>query len=231
MWLPGFYRRNPYGSWITLGPLASTLAPEFHVLTHATAERLLPETKFPDYAISHGAGVIRPATQCPSPNQDDRPQAMEPELIIIHSISLPPGKFGGPEIQQLFTNCLDCDAHPYFDALRDLEVSAHLLIRRNGDIIQFVPFGRRAWHAGQSHFRGRSRCNDFSIGIELEGDDETPYSDAQYLHLAGVIRALFKRYPAITARHIAGHCDVAPGRKTDPGPVFDWLRLYDGLCA
>jgi len=154
---------------------------------------------------------------------------MEPELIIILSISLPPGKFGGPQVQELFTNCLDWDAHPYFNEIRDLKVSAHLLIRREGELIQFVPLGRRAWHAGESSFRGRSCCNDYSIGIELEGDDETPYTDAQYSHLTAVITAIRECYPDITVRHIAGHCDVSPGRKSDPGPAFDWLRLYDGL--
>jgi len=182
-----------------------------------------------NYTVSPGAGLIRPGTQCPSPNQDDRPAGMEPELIIIHSISLPPGKFGGPQVQELFTNCLDWDAHPYFNEIRDLKVSAHLLIRREGDLIQFVPLGRRAWHAGESSFRGRSCCNDYSIGIELEGDDETPYTDAQYSHLTAVITAIRECYPDITVRHIAGHCDVSPGRKSDPGSAFDWLRLYDGL--
>ena len=182
-----------------------------------------------NYTVSPGAGLIRPGTQCPSANQDDRPAGMEPDLIIIHSISLPPGKFGGPQVQELFTNCLDWDAHPYFNEIRDLKVSAHLLIRRDGDLIQFVPLGRRAWHAGESSFRGRSCCNDFSIGIELEGDDETPYTEAQYAHLTAVITAIRECYPDITVRHIAGHCDVSPGRKSDPGPAFDWLRLYDGL--
>jgi len=182
-----------------------------------------------NYTVSPGAGLIRPGTQCPSPNQDDRPAGMEPDLIIIHSISLPPGKFGGPQVQELFTNCLDWDAHPYFGEIRGLKVSAHLLIRRDGDLLQFVPFGRRAWHAGESSFRGRSCCNDYSIGIELEGDEETPYTDAQYSHLTAVITAIRECYPDITVRHIAGHCDVSPGRKSDPGPAFDWLRLYDGL--
>ena len=184
-----------------------------------------------NYTVSPGAGLIRPGTQCPSPNQDDRPASMEPDLIIIHSISLPPGKFGGPQVQELFTNCLDWDAHPYFGEIRGLKVSAHLLIRRDGDLLQFVPFGRRAWHAGESSFRGRSCCNDYSIGIELEGDEETPYTDAQYSHLTPVITAIRECYPDITMRHIAGHCDVSAGRKSDPGPAFDWLRLYDGLRA
>ncbi|MFQ5982839.1 MAG: 1,6-anhydro-N-acetylmuramyl-L-alanine amidase AmpD, partial [Woeseiaceae bacterium] len=132
------------------------------------------------YTISPGAGLIRPAEQCPSPNQDDRPEGAEPDLIIIHGISLPPGEFGGPYVEQLFTNRLDWDAHPYFAEIRDLKVSSHLFIRREGDLIQFVPFSRRAWHAGASCYRDREHCNDFSIGIELEGEDETPYTDAQY---------------------------------------------------
>ena len=181
------------------------------------------------YAVSPGAGLIRPATQCPSPNQDERPNDAEPELIVIHGISLPPGDFGGSHIESLFTNCLDWEAHPYFREIEGLRVSAHLLIRRNGDVVQFVPFARRAWHAGESSFRGRSCCNDFSIGVELEGTDDTPYSDEQYHHLVGVIHAIIAAYPRISARRIAGHCDVAPGRKTDPGPAFDWLRLYDEL--
>lgn len=196
----------------------------------AHAECRLPESESPVYTVSPGAGVIRPGRQCPSPNQDDRPAGAEPELVIIHGISLPPGEFGGPQIRDLFTNCLDWDAHPYFREIRGLTVSAHVLISRDGELTQFVPFGRRAWHAGDSRFRGRGCCNDFSIGVELEGEDETPYTDAQYSHLIAVLRAIFECYPRITARHIAGHCDVSPGRKSDPGPAFDWLRLYDGLC-
>jgi AmpD protein len=190
---------------------------------------ILAETENHNYSISPGIGLIRPATQCPSPNQDDRPAGAQPEMIIIHGISLPPGEFGGRHIEALFTNCLDWQAHPYFTEIEGLQVSAHLLLRRDGDLIQFVPFGRRAWHAGESAFRGRTCCNDFSIGIELEGTDETAYSDAQYAHLAPIVAAICEAYPRISTRHIAGHCDVAPGRKSDPGPAFDWLRLYDGL--
>ncbi|MDH3987487.1 MAG: 1,6-anhydro-N-acetylmuramyl-L-alanine amidase AmpD [Gammaproteobacteria bacterium] len=181
------------------------------------------------YAVSPGAGLIRPATQCPSPNQDERPEGSEPELVIIHGISLPPGEFGGPYIESLFTNCLDCTAHPYFMEIEGMQVSSHLLVRRDGELIQFVPFERRAWHAGLSQFRGRSCCNDYSIGIELEGTDDTPYTDEQYKQLVAIIQAIIATYPKISARRIAGHCDVAPGRKTDPGPAFNWLRLYDGL--
>lgn len=183
------------------------------------------------FAVSPGAGLLRPAVQCPSPNQDDRPDNDEPSLIVIHGISLPPGEFGGPYIEQFFINCLDVHGHPYFAGICDRHVSAHLLIRRAGTVIQFVPFGRRAWHAGESRFRGRHRCNDFSIGIELEGEDETPYEDAQYEVLAGIIETLIDTYSQLSIRTIAGHCDIAPHRKTDPGPAFDWLRLYDDLSA
>jgi AmpD protein len=181
------------------------------------------------FDICTDTGLIEPAQQCPSPNRDARPSGATPEIVVVHGISLPPGEFGGPHIEALFTNNLDFDAHPYFQGIRGLEVSAHLLIRRDGTVIQFVPFIERAWHAGESCFRGHQRCNDFSIGIELEGEDETPYDDRQYAVLQGVLRAIFDAYPEISAREVAGHCDVAPGRKFDPGPAFDWLRLYDGL--
>lgn len=175
-------------------------------------------------------GLISPARFVASPNCDERPAHAEPELLVVHGISLPPGEFGGPEIERLFTNCLDWDAHPYFGRIRGLEVSSHLLIRRDGELVQFVPFVQRAWHAGDSCFRGRRRCNDFSIGVELEGEDETPYDDRQYETLIGVAAAIIRACPRISAREIAGHSDLAPGRKTDPGPAFDWLRLYDGLA-
>jgi len=184
-----------------------------------------------NYTISPGEGLIRPARQCPSPNQDERPAGCGPRLVVLHGISLPPGEFGGPWIEKLFTNELDPGVHPYFAEIHELRVSAHLLIRRDGSVIQFVPFARRAWHAGQSSFRGRDCCNDFSIGIELEGEDETPYSDAQYAELPAILAALFRTYPATGPRRLAGHCDVAPGRKADPGPAFDWLRLYDSLSG
>jgi len=181
------------------------------------------------FTISPGQGLIRPAEQCPSPNQDDRPAGCEPELIIIHGISLPPGEFGGPFVEQLFTNRLDWEAHPYFAEIRDLKVSSHVYIRRDGSLIQFVPFSRRAWHAGASCYRDRENCNDYSIGIELEGEDETPYTDRQYEVLVKTVSALQATYTNLCARRIAGHCDVAADRKSDPGPAFDWLRLYDGL--
>ncbi len=174
-------------------------------------------------------GLIEPAAQCRSPNQDARPAGADPTMVVIHGISLPPGEFGGSEIDALFMNTLDFDAHAYFGEIRGLLVSAHLLIRRDGTVTQFVPFTERAWHAGESCFRGQDCCNDYSIGIELEGEDETPYDDRQYAALRHVLNAIFKAYPTISAREVAGHCDIAPGRKSDPGPAFDWLRLYDGL--
>jgi AmpD protein len=184
-----------------------------------------------EFDIDLMSGLICPARQVPSCNCDARPDAAPPQLIVLHGISLPPGTFGGPEIEALFTNCLDWDSHPFFDEIRGLEVSAHLLIRRDGELIQFVPFQQRAWHAGESSFRGRACCNDYSIGIELEGDDESAYDDRQYDILPGVLNALLESYPSVSVRDIAAHSDIAPGRKTDPGPAFDWLRLYDGLVT
>jgi AmpD protein len=161
----------------------------------------------------------------PSPNCDDRPAGVAVDLIVVHGISLPPGEFGGPWIDALFANTLDPTAHPYFQSVAALRVSAHLLIRRDGETVQYVPFHRRAWHAGQSVYAGRPRCNDFSIGIELEGADHRPYDDRQYSRLAAVVAALRAAYPTIPPERLAGHSDIAPGRKTDPGPAFDWTRL------
>lgn len=175
-----------------------------------------------DYRIVNG--WLEPARRVPSENFEPRPPGAVPELLVIHNISLPPGEYGGDEIERFFTNCLDCDAHPFFDEIRGVKVSAHLLLRRDGEAVQFVSFDERAWHAGQSRFRGRDNCNDFSIGIELEGADDDPYTDAQYVALAGVTRALLDHYPALLSDAIAGHSDIAPGRKTDPGPAFDWPR-------
>ena len=182
-----------------------------------------------EFDVNSDTGLITPSRLRLSPNRDERPRGAIPELIILHAISLPPGEFGGAEIEALFMNELNWDAHPYFGEIRGLEVSAHLLIRRDGSLVQFVPFTERAWHAGDSCFRGRTQCNDYSIGIELEGEDETAYDDRQYEVLAAVIRATCQAYPDISSRELAGHCDVAPGRKSDPGPAFDWLRLYDAL--
>jgi len=160
-----------------------------------------------------------------SPNQDERPEGMEPELIVVHGITLPPGEHGGPWIDHLFTNTLDPAAHPYFAEIAHLTVSAHALIRRDGEIVQYVPFPRRAWHAGVSCWQGRERVNDFSIGIELEGTDDTAYEPIQYRRLAALIQTLCATYPTLGPDRIAGHADVAPGRKTDPGESFDWDEL------
>ncbi len=157
----------------------------------------------------------------PSPNFDARADGARVDLLVIHNISLPPGQFGGPFIADLFGNRLDCDAHPYFDQLRTLRVSAHFLIRRDGEVMQFVSANDRAWHAGVSSFCGRERCNDFSIGIELEGTDAEPFETAQYDALAALTQTLRARYPLTD---VAGHEHIAPGRKTDPGPFFDWAR-------
>ena len=166
-------------------------------------------------------GLVEGVRYVPSPNCDDRPDGAAIDLLVIHNISLPPGEFGGQGIIDLFTNRLDSAAHPYYALIADRRVSAHFLIRRDGEVIQFVPCGNRAWHAGASDWRGRSRCNDFSIGIELEGSDDMPFEAAQYEALAKLTRALRARYPIAD---IAGHSDIAPGRKTDPGPLFDWTR-------
>jgi N-acetyl-anhydromuramoyl-L-alanine amidase len=171
---------------------------------------------------------VRPDRFVDSPNQDERPPGTTITLAVIHSISLPPGEFGGDAIERLFTNCLDPAAHPYFAGIAGLEVSSHFLIRRDGELVQFVPVERRAWHAGASSWRGRTRCNDFSIGIELEGTDEGPFTDAQYARLAALLSALRRDLPL---RDVAGHSDIAPGRKTDPGPGFDWPRLLAALST
>lgn len=171
-------------------------------------------------------GWLTGVRRLPSPNFDARPASSVPELLVVHAISLPPGEFGGDWIDRLFTNRLDPGAHPYFAEIADLRVSAHALIRRGGGITQYVPFHARAWHAGQSCWEGREACNDFSIGIELEGDDERPFEPVQYDRLASVVTALAEAYPDIDGRRLVGHCDIAPGRKTDPGPHFDWDRLH-----
>ena len=171
-------------------------------------------------------GWLAPCRRLESPNQDERPAGEAPTLLVVHSISLPPGEYGGDAIERLFTNRLDPAAHPYFREIAELEVSAHFLIRRDGELVQFVPTTRRAWHAGASSWRGRERCNDFSIGVELEGSDSGPFEAAQYERLAALIAALRARHPL---RELAAHSDIAPGRKTDPGPGFDWPRLLAAL--
>lgn len=164
-----------------------------------------------------------------SPNCDERPDPVDISLLVVHAISLPPGKFGGPWIGRLFTNRLNPAAHSYFEAIKHLKVSAHACISRDGAITQYVPFHRRAWHAGESNYGGRTCCNDFSIGVELEGCDDQPFEAAQYHALARLTRALMRAYPGITPARIVGHSDISPGRKTDPGPCFDWPRFRSEL--
>ena len=175
--------------------------------------------------INRATGLLDTANYIASPNCDDRPAGTDIDLLVVHNISLPPGEYGGPHVDALFTNQLDPNIHPYFRTVADRKVSAHAFIRRDGSITQYVPFHRRAWHAGESCFEQRLRCNDFSIGIELEGSDETPYEAAQYQALAELIRALLTAYPMLSTQRMVGHSDIAPGRKTDPGPAFDWQRL------
>jgi AmpD protein len=180
----------------------------------------------PDEApVDVNAGLLRRALFVPSPNYDERPAVTSLDLLVVHGISLPPGEYGGPWIDRLFTNALPPDAHPYFAMVASLTVSTHLLIRRDGVIVQYVPFHKRAWHAGQSNYRGRERCNDFSIGIELEGADTDPYEPVQYRVLAETILELCDTYPSLSTEHVVGHSDIAPGRKSDPGIAFDWPRL------
>lgn len=164
----------------------------------------------------------------PSPNCDERPGGETIRLIVVHAISLPPGEFGGDGVERLFTNTLDPTVHPYYQAIIDLRVSAHFMIRRDGSLVQFVPCGLRAWHAGASRWRGAGCCNDFSIGIELEGCDDCPFEEAQYDALARLVRTLRERY---AIEDIVGHSDIAPDRKTDPGPNFDWALLQQRLAA
>ena len=175
------------------------------------------------------SGQVPEAVQAHSPNQDTRPAGIDPELVVIHGISLPPGVFGGDGVDRLFTNRLEPAAHPFYAQIQGLRVSAHLFLRRDGTLIQYVPLHRRAWHAGVSAWSGRAACNDFSVGIELEGCDDQPYSEAQYGVLLPLCRGLMAAYPVLSPARFVGHCDIAPERKTDPGPAFDWKRLWRGL--
>ncbi len=179
--------------------------------------------------VDPATGLLDAARPCLSPNRDARPDPDDITGILIHGISLPPGEFGGDFIDRLFTNSLDPALHPYFAGIAGLRVSAHLLLRRDGEIVQYVPFHERAWHAGRSCWGEREDCNDFTIGIELEGADDISYEDIQYECLIEIVEALASAYPRLTPASIAGHCDVAAGRKTDPGPAFDWSRLGAGL--
>lgn len=200
-----------------------------------TSKTPLPKPKPMKTARLAGRLALRPdgwltgVRRVRSPNHDARPTGTAIDLLVVHGISLPPGQFGGMAIERLFTNRLDPQAHPYFMGIAGFKVSAHLLIRRDGEVVQFVAFGARAWHAGASEFRGRTRCNDFSIGVELEGTDEVPYTARQYARLATVAKLLMCGFPAITQARIVGHSDIAPGRKTDPGPSFEWPRLWRRL--
>ena len=184
-----------------------------------------PQSLPPDLAYDPASGRVRPLPYRASPNCDARPDDTPVDLLVVHAISLPPGEFGGPWIDALFMNRLPPDLHPYFAEVHALRVSAHLLIDRAGRAVQYVPLTRRAWHAGQSCFEGRERCNDFSIGIELEGLPGQPFTDAQYATLAALVEILRAAFPGITAERVVGHSDIAPGRKEDPGPRFDWARL------
>lgn len=181
------------------------------------------------FEVHAPTGLLLGARYVLSPHRDARPEGVLPDLVIVHGISLPPDEFGGPWIDRLFAGDLPRDAHPYFATIAG-RVSAHLLIRRTGEVVQFVPFGARAWHAGASVHAGRPACNDFSIGIELEGTDTLPYEAAQYARLAAVIRALRAAYDGVRSGEVVGHSDVAPGRKTDPGESFDWPRLRAAIA-
>ncbi|WP_264187260.1 1,6-anhydro-N-acetylmuramyl-L-alanine amidase AmpD [Marinobacter nauticus] len=176
-------------------------------------------------ALLRSSGRFPGVRWCPSPNFGPRPDGSSISLLVVHNISLPPEQFGGPHIENFFCNCLDTAAHPYFETIAELKVSAHALIRRDGSVIQFVSCLDRAWHAGRSSFQGKEECNDYSIGIELEGADDVPYTEDQYRALARLALLAMTAWPEITPGRIAGHSDIAPGRKTDPGPAFEWPRF------
>ena len=178
--------------------------------------------------INPTTGLLDECKQCSSPNKDARPENTAIDLIVVHSISLPPGVYGSEAIEHFFQNQLNKNQHPYFEEIHALKVSSHVLIKRTGEIVQFVPFHERAWHAGQSNYQGRERCNDFSIGIELEGTDSDDFEDTQYLQLALLVSALQQTYPALTG-NITGHSDISPGRKKDPGTGFNWDKLQQQI--
>jgi N-acetyl-anhydromuramoyl-L-alanine amidase len=184
-----------------------------------------------DLWIDLDNGLMRGARQVASPNHDSRPPGVEADLIVVHGISLPPGEFGGPWIDRLFTNTLPPEVHPYFAEVGPLRVSSHVVIERDGAVTQYVRFTERAWHAGKSNYQGREACNDFSVGVELEGTDTLPYEAAQYAALAEVVAALCAAYPRLSPDRLVGHSDIAPGRKTDPGPAFDWPRARRLIAA
>jgi AmpD protein len=184
-----------------------------------------------DLRIDVESGLIQGARQIASPNRDFRPPGVEADLIVVHGISLPPGQYGGAWIDRLFTNTLPAEAHPYFAEVCSLQVSSHVVVSREGAVTQYVKFSERAWHAGKSTYQGREACNDFSVGIELEGTDTTPYEAAQYSALAEVVAALCAAYPRLSPHRLVGHSDISPGRKTDPGPAFDWPRARRLIAA
>jgi AmpD protein len=189
------------------------------------------ETRGARLQVDLESGLMLGARQVASPNYDARPAGVEADLIVVHGISLPPGEFGGPWIERLFTNSLPPEGHPYFAEIGALRVSSHLVVARDGGLTQFVRFTDRAWHAGQSSYGGRDACNDFSIGVELEGVDTVPYEAAQYAALADIVAALCQAYPRLSAERLVGHSDISPGRKTDPGPAFDWPRASAAIAA
>lgn len=215
---------SPHPDHIPLAP--SSAANRYHDAMTARSPHLPRES-----AIDRASGLIRGARYVPSPNFDERPPGVQPDLIVVHGISLPPDEYGGPWIDRLFTNTLPADTHPYFQQVDGLRVSSHILIRRSGECVQYVPLHLRAWHAGASCYEGRERCNDFSIGIELEGSDTVPYEPAQYRALAQLVLDACSTYETLSTSRLVGHSDIAPGRKTDPGPAFDWPRLRALLNA
>lgn len=189
-----------------------------------------PPATIPTWTIT-ASGWLQPCRRMPSINWDERPAGIDIDLLVIHSISLPPGEFGSGHVDDLFCNCLDPEGHPYFREITDLRVSAHVFVDRRGRPTQYVPFGKRAWHAGVSEYQGRESCNDFSIGIEFEGAENVAYEDAQYRTVAGIAVALRGRYSSLKNGAMVGHSDIAPGRKTDPGDSFDWNRLMNEIAA
>jgi N-acetyl-anhydromuramoyl-L-alanine amidase len=221
---------NVAESTVASGSLVEAASFIAEIVAYAMVSFVLEE------AVLHvdlASGLLCGATHIPSANCDARPPGVETDLMVVHGISLPPGEFGGPWIDRLFTNTLPPDGHPYFAEVAGVQVSSHLLLRRDGSVTQYVKFTDRAWHAGKSSFRGRPACNDFSVGIELEGTDTLAYEPAQYLALAHVVAALCSAYPRLSTDRLVGHSDIAPGRKTDPGPAFDWphaRRLIQAAC-
>lgn len=200
-------------------------------MTSRSSDTITPQGVQPSrkHWVINADGWLEASNAVPSPNFDDRPDLSDISLLVIHNISLPPGQFGTGCVQEFFCNQLDHSAHPFFEEIEGVRVSSHFFIDRHGAVTQFVPTTARAWHAGRSCFEGRETCNDFSVGIELEGTDEQPYTDEQYVSLRALTDALMTRHPQITPTRITGHSDIAPGRKTDPGPCFDWQRFREGI--